>query len=61
MEKKYVKVNFALENSKKRSVTVKTIQKEAKDEYLKSLADFIQNFIEGKRENIVKVVETTLE
>lgn len=61
MEKKYVKVNFNLSDSKKRTITVKTIQAECSDENLKDLAGFIANFVEGTKDTVTRVVETTLE
>ena len=61
MTKKYVKVNFKLADSKKRSVTVKNIQSDCTDENLKALGSFIDNFIEGTKGDTVKIVETTLE
>lgn len=61
MDKKYVKIKFNLQNSKKRTIAVKTIQNEAKDEDLKSLADFIENFIDGSKEEVIKVVETIIQ
>lgn len=61
MDKKYVKIKFNLKNSKKRTIAVKTIQNDAKDEDLKSLADFIENFIDGSKEDVIKVVETIIQ
>lgn len=61
MTKKYLKVNFDLANSKKRSVTVKNVQSECTDENLKKLGEFVEKFIEGTKKEAIKVVETTLE
>ena len=61
MEKKYVKINFNLPNSKKKAIVVKTIQKECTDERLKSFADFVSNFIDGTKTETTKIVETNIQ
>ncbi|MCI5997056.1 MAG: hypothetical protein PT934_00055 [Peptoniphilaceae bacterium] len=60
MEKKYLKVNFDLSNSKKRSISVKNIQSECTDENLRALSALVEKFIDGTKTNSVKVVESTL-
>lgn len=60
MDKKDLKVIFK-KDEKKRSILVKSLQNEATDENLKSLATFISEFIEGTRENIIKITQTQLQ
>lgn len=60
MERKYLKVNFELSDSKKRNVTIKNIQKDCSDENLKNLSNLVENFIDGTKKETLKVEETVL-
>lgn len=60
MERKYLKVNFELSDSKKRNITIKSIQKDCTDENLKSVATMLENFIDGTKKETLKVEETIL-
>lgn len=60
MGKKYLKIVFELDNSKKRNVTIKNIQRECTDENLKNVSTLVENFIQGTKKETLKVEETKL-